>query len=433
MGRGGLSLVLICLALLIPATLTRTWADEGDKSVLGGLLSRALSTPSSRVAIGAVDGALSSDATIRDVAVSDRDGVWLKLDKARIVWRRLALLSGRLEVDSLEIGQLEVLRRPVPGPTPPEAKPDGKLLPDLPVKVEIKDFRLAELVLGAAVAGQPARLSAEGRARLGAASEGLELKARAQRLDAAGRFLLGLLYVPNGDTLELKANLVEPAGGLLSKAANLPGTPPINFDLDGTGTLDAWSAKLDFAAGPEIGAKGGAKISRIGAERRLALDLAARIEGLVPGPAASVFAGTTQLAGGLAFADSSAFRIDRLELTSRTARLAAGGSLSADRVADLTLQARALPTDGSVTKAGEAEIEKLVFDGSLKGPIATPTIRGSLDAAGLRSRRASPRRSASPSARMARCRACGSPIRPCGGRSEAGRSSRSVRGPGRTG
>ncbi|MDV6321342.1 hypothetical protein, partial [Chromohalobacter sp. HP20-39] len=86
-----------------------------------------------------------------------------------------------------------------------------------------------------------------------------------------------------GERLELKANLVEPAGGLLSKAANLPGTPPIDFELDGTGTLDAWGAKLDFTAGPDIGAKGGAKISRIGAERRLALDLAARIEGLMPG------------------------------------------------------------------------------------------------------------------------------------------------------
>ncbi len=39
-----------------------------------------------------------------------------------------------------------------------------------------------------------------------------------------------------------------------------------------------------------------------------------------------------------------------------------------------------------MTKAGEAEIAKLVFDGSLKGPLATPTIRGNLDAAGVRSR-----------------------------------------------
>ncbi|MHB2209113.1 translocation/assembly module TamB domain-containing protein [Methylobacterium sp. CM6257] len=385
-GRWSLALVLISLAILGPSLVTLSYADAGDKSVLGSLLSRALSTPSSRVSIGAVDGALSSDATIRDVAVSDRDGIWLKLDRARIVWRRLALLSGRLEVDSLELGRLEMLRRPIPGPTPPEAKPNGKLLPDLPVKVEIRGFKLAELVLGEPVAGQPARLSAEGRARLGAASEGLDLQARAQRLDAAGRFLLTLLYVPDGDRLDLKANLVEPSGGLLSKAANIPGTPPIDFDLVGTGTLDAWSAKLDFTAGPDIGAKGGAKISRIGAERRLALDLAARIEGLVPGPAASVFAGTTKLEGGLAFADSGAFRIDRLDLTSHTARLSAGGSLTQDRAADLTLQARALPTEGDVTRTGDAEIAKLVFDGSLKGPLGAPSVRGNLDAAGLRSR-----------------------------------------------
>ncbi|QGY04191.1 translocation/assembly module TamB [Methylobacterium mesophilicum SR1.6/6] len=378
------ALLVTGLAVLGSSVTLPTRADEGDKSVLGGLLSRALSTPSSRVAIGAIDGALSSDATIRDVAVSDREGVWLKLDRARIIWRRLALLSGRLEVDSLEIGRIEVLRRPIPSPTPSEAKPDGKLLPDLPVKVEVKGFKLAELVLGEPVAGQPARLSAEGRAKLGAASEGLDLQARAQRLDAAGRFLLSLVYVPTGDRLELKASLIEPEGGLLSKAANLPGTPPINFDLDGAGPLDAWNAKLDFTAGSDIGARGGAKISRIGAERRLALDLAARIEGLAPGPAASIFAGTTKLDGGLAFADSGAFRIDRLELTSRTARLTAGGSLTKDRVADLTLQARALPTEGAITRAGEAEIGSLVLDGSLKGPLTAPEIHGSLDAAGLR-------------------------------------------------
>ncbi len=377
-------LVLLAVVLLAPA-LPRA-AGEGEKSVLGGLLSKALSTPSSRVAIGAVDGALSSDATIRDVAISDRDGVWLKLDRARLVWSRLALLSGRLQVDSLEIGRLEVLRKPIPGPTPPEAKPDGSLLPELPVKVEIKGFKLAELVLGESIAGQPARLAAEGMAKLGNPAEGLDLSVDARRLDAAGRFVARLLFVPKGATLEVKANLIEPEHGLLSKAANLPGEPPIRFDLDGHGTLDAWNAKLDFDAGPEIGARGTARISRIGAERRLALDLGARIEGLMPGPAAAVFSGETKLEGGMGFADSGTFRIDRLDLTSRTARLSAGGGITADRVADLSLQARAVPTEGEVTKAAEAELRSLLFDGSVKGPLAAPRVRGALQAAGLRTK-----------------------------------------------
>jgi translocation and assembly module TamB len=376
---------LVIATLVGTATFTRA-ADEGEKTVLGGLLSKALSTPSSRVAIGAVDGALSSDATIRDVAISDRDGVWLKLDRARLVWRRLALLSGRLEIDSLELGHLEVLRRPLPAPAADAPEPDGSLLPDLPVKVEVKGFRLAELVLGEAIAGQPARLEAQGKVKLGAPAEGLDLDLGVRRLDAAGQFVARLLFVPKGERLEVKATLTEPAGGLLSKGLNVPGTPPINLDLDGRGTLDAWNARLDFDAGESIGAKGAAKISRIGAERRLSLDLASRIEGLLPGPVAAVFSGTTQLDGSLRFSDSGSLGIDRLELASRTARLDARGSLSADRMADFTVSARAVPTEGGVTKAAEAELQSLVLDASLKGPLARPEINGSLKAAGLRTR-----------------------------------------------
>lgn len=389
--RGILAAALLSAALLFAALFATddTRAADGEKTALGGLLSKALSTPSSQVSIGAVDGALSSDATIRNVVISDSDGPWLKLDRARLVWRRLALLSGRLEVDSLEIGRLEVLRKPVPGPTPAEAEPDGSLLPELPVKVEIKGFTLTELVLGESVAGQPARLAGSGKAKLGNPSEGLDASAEFRRLDAAGRFLARLLFVPKGERLEVKASLVEPEGGLLSKAANLPGTPPINFDLDGSGTLDAFNARLDFDAGPEIGAKGGARLSRIGSDRRLSLDLTSRIEGLVPGPAAAIFSGETKLDGGMAFSDTGAFRIDRLDLASRTARLEIGGTLTTGRVADFTISARAVPTEGGVTKAAEAELETLVFDGSLKGPLASPRVKGNLKAAGLRTKESS--------------------------------------------
>jgi translocation and assembly module TamB len=367
--------VLAFLAALGTATLTR--APQDEKTVLGDLLARVLSTPTSRVSIGAVDGALSSDVTIRDVAISDRDGVWLTLDRARLVWRRVALLSGRLEINSLELGRLEVLRRPLPSPDSATLEPDGSLLPELPVKVEIKGFKLGELVLGESFAGQPARLTADGKAKLGAPVEGLDLDVNVRRLDAAGLFAAHLRFVPKGEQLEMKASLVEPAGGLLSKGANLPGTPPINLNLDGRGTLDDWNADLDFNAGESIDAKGSARMSRVGAERRLSVDLVSRLEGLLPGPAAAVFSGRTKLDGGVHFSDSGAFGIDRLELASQTARLDARGTLTADRVADFTVSAQAVPTEG-------AELDSLVFDGSLKGPLARPRVNGSLKAAGLR-------------------------------------------------
>ncbi|MBX9930106.1 MAG: translocation/assembly module TamB domain-containing protein [Methylobacterium sp.] len=389
-GGGIWRAALLLFLVFIPLTFTH--ASEAEKSVLGGLLSKALSTPGSQVSIGAVDGALSSDATIRDVAISDRDGVWLKLDKARLVWRRLALLSGRLDVETLEIGRLEVLRRPLPAPVSATPEPDGSLLPDLPVKVEIKGFKLAELVLGESLAGQPARLSATGRAKLGPPAEGLDLDIVVNRLDAAWQFAARLLFVPKGERLDLKTTLTEPAGGLLSKTSGLPGAPPIALDLDGRGTLDAWNARLDLDADPSLNAKGSARIVRVGSERRLGLDLATRIDGLLPGPAAAIFAGETRLDGAIRFADGGALAIDRLDLASRTARLAVDGTLSANRVADISVSARALPTEGGITKAADAELDNLNFEGSVKGPLAGPTVKGVLKAAGLRAQGSALRR-----------------------------------------
>ena len=134
--------------------------------LLADLISKALSTDGSQVSIGAVDGALSSDATIRDIVISDRDGPWLRLDRARLVWTRSALLLRRLEVNRLEIGKLEILRKPVPEPGAPPPADNSPILPELPLKVIVEAFQLGELALGPTVIGAPARLSATGAARL---------------------------------------------------------------------------------------------------------------------------------------------------------------------------------------------------------------------------------------------------------------------------
>ncbi len=66
----------------------------------------------------------------------------------------------------------------------------------------------------------------------------------------------------------------------------------------------------------------------------MTLDLASRVEGLMPGPLAAVFSGTTRLDGSLRFADDGAVRVDRFDLTSRTARLSLAGAVDAARNAD---------------------------------------------------------------------------------------------------
>ena len=203
-------------------------ADEADKGVLADLLSRELSSPSTSVSIGAVDGVLSSDASISDIVLSDRNGPWLKIDKVRLIWNRLALFRRRLEVDQLTIGHMQFLRRPLPPKTPPP--PDNgapqPILPELPVKVIVKQFAVQDLALGEPVIGVAARLEIFGKATLGPPSEGLDLSLTSRRLDARGQFAALMTYVPATDRLTLNVNSDEPAGGLFALDYDFPTIPP---------------------------------------------------------------------------------------------------------------------------------------------------------------------------------------------------------------
>ncbi|NEU96106.1 translocation/assembly module TamB domain-containing protein [Bradyrhizobium uaiense] len=345
---------------------------ESQQDVLASLVSRTLSTPATQVHIGAVDGVLSSDATIRDVSITDRDGVWLTLDKARLVWRRSALLLGRLEIDRLEIGALEIKRKPLPSDQP-VAESDQPILPDLPVKVQVKAFDLRALTLGQSILGEALSVAATGNTELGSPSEGLVFNLDAIRQDFPGRFKVALAYVPQGNALDLNVRLDEPAHGLMSKLGHLPGEPPVTFALGGKGTLDSFRGALKLQAGPTIDATGTITLDRSGAGRVLATRLASHLGPLFPAIAAPVFAGETNLDSTTRIGDDGSIALDGLALTSHLARLDAKGVLGADKVVDFAASIRALPSNGDVTETDHGSIRSLVFDSRVSGPIKAPT------------------------------------------------------------
>ncbi|PSC03363.1 hypothetical protein SLNSH_19005 [Alsobacter soli] len=355
------------------------WAQESDQSTLAKLFSWALSTPENRVRIGSVEGALSSDAVIRDVQVSDKDGVWITLDRARLVWRRTALLSRRLEIDALEIDRLEVVRRPRPNETDVANAAEAPALPALPVKLIVKSFNMKDLALGEPVLGQAARIAAAGSTVLGNPAEGLDLRLQATRTDAPGRFAVTLNYVPQSSRLALNVDFNEPQGGLIAKAVNLPGQPPIDLKVQGEGPLDNFAASLNFVSGPDLGAQGRATVTREGAARRVALALGARISALLPPVVAPIFAGSTDLAGDVLVGDDGALNVRQLDIAARAARLNVTGAVDPQNNIDLRLAIRSVPTEGGRTRAGEAEIGRLVLDGTAKGPATSPTVQANLD------------------------------------------------------
>ncbi|WP_342364240.1 translocation/assembly module TamB domain-containing protein [Terrarubrum flagellatum] len=355
--------------------------QQEDQGVLASFISNVLSTPTSRVSIGSVEGPLSSDATIRNVTVADAQGTFLRIDAIRIIWRRAALLSRRIEIQNLEIGKIELSRRPAP-PDAAQAQAaasSGPILPELPLKVEVGKFTLKELALGESVIGVAARLGAEGKASLGAPSEGLQATLDVKRLDAAGQSSLRLTFAPATTQLDLAMKHDEPAGGLVARLANLPGLPPVKLDLDGAGKLDDWRARLNFDAGAGIDARGEARLARAGALRRLMLNMNAHVEPLLPPAAATIFAGAVSLTGGAVFGDDGGYGIENIRLASEIAELTLAGRLGADRMLDVTAKARALPNAGGATRKGEASLAQLTFDATAKGPLTAPQVDGKLD------------------------------------------------------
>jgi translocation and assembly module TamB len=366
---GGLvALILAILAFWPPAR-----AAEEDRGVLANLLSKALSSDATSVSIGAVEGVLSSDASISNIVLSDRNGPWLKVDKVRLIWNRLALFSRRLEVDRLTIGHMQFLRRPLPSETPPPPDTGPRsILPELPLKVVVNQFGVQNLSLGEPVVGVAARLEIDGKATLGPPSEGLDLSLTSRRLDAPGQFKALMTYVPATDKLTVAINSDEPAGGIFAHLVNLPGLPPVKLAFNGAGALDNFDANLDFAAGADVWARGDVVVAREGAGRKLTLDLNSRLEGMTPLVIRPVFAGETTLKGDLFFDDDSTIATPGLHLVSANARLDIVGGKSADETVGLTIHAGAIP--------GATQIGKLDLNASIVGPALSPVFEGSFQA-----------------------------------------------------
>lgn len=361
---------------------TPTQAQD-DQSALAGLISRLLSTSTTRVSIGGVQGALSSNAVITNVTISDDEGVWLSLDRAELSWSRTALLLGRLQVNALNLGRLEYLR---PAQTPPSeqaAAEGGPLLPELPVEVRIDEFTLGELALGAPVLGVEANFSASGAARLGDPSEGLSLTFAAVRLDSPGEVSIDLSYAPASNRLAVELDYDEPAGGIAARLLDLPGLPPVSLTLTGDDPLDDFSATLDFAAGDTIGAEGLARVARAEAAYALDLDLVARLEGLMPPAAAPIFRGDTRLTGAARVGDDSAIALDDLRLATPVAELAIQGGLSSERILDVRVTGRALPGPDGTTRAGDVAVGALAVDFAVAGPLTAPRLNGEITASAV--------------------------------------------------
>ena len=309
----GVALVVILLLVAGGVAYLRT---ESGLAQLARLVEWLASSEQSSLTIGRLDGAFPEHLRLENVSLSDQQGTLVSLDYAELRWRPWRLLSRHLDVTVFDIGTVDVKRLPATEPTP-EQEAGPMALPSLPVDVNLDAFRLRELRLSEAIAGQPASITAT--ASLSATRQGeFNADADVHTLDGVPtRLSLTAGYDKSADHLKIDVQADEPGGGMVASLLGLPGAPPLHLQARGDGPLRDWQGRLKAAAGDVAGINANVRLS---GEKplRVALDGRADVQGLLRPDLAPL------AAGGLAInATADAFS-ERIALNDLAVSTAAG-------------------------------------------------------------------------------------------------------------
>ena len=230
----------------LPAPVQAQDDEEGTR--LEQLIEGALSSDGMSVTVRGFRGALSSQATMDLLTIADENGVWLTLEDAELDWSRTALLTGRVEVEQLTAQRLELSRLPASDTEAPAPEAGGMSfsLPDLPVSVNVGEFAIERVELGAPVVGEELALNVAGTAQL-ADGEG-EVELSVQRIDGPrDAVTLQASYANDTRQLDIDLALDGARGGLIATRAALPGDPSIRFTVQGSGPVDDFTADVALA------------------------------------------------------------------------------------------------------------------------------------------------------------------------------------------
>lgn len=239
-----LALLATLLALGTPPAMAQ---DEGDdRGFLESWLEKNLSAAGRDVQVRGFAGALSAQATMEEITIADDEGIWFILRGAVLDWTRSALLTGRLEIDTLSAREIEILRRPVAVTEGPKAEASDFALPELPVSIRIGRVTAEQVVLGEDLLGEAVEVRLDGGGRL----EGGAGAARftIERIDGAeGVLRLEGAYANDTRELALDLALNEGPGGIAARLIGLEGGGAVDLEISGAGPIDDFDATIALA------------------------------------------------------------------------------------------------------------------------------------------------------------------------------------------
>lgn len=323
-----LAAVAVAAILPTPAALAQG-SDAEDRSYLVGLLEDQLSTPNRQFRINNIQGVLSSDATIGEITIADREGVWLRISNARIVWTRSALFLGRLSIDTLGAERIDILRKPLPDEGAPAPEAGAFKVPELPVSVTLSQLEVQRIVFGPTVFGLASKIKAAGRLQLSDGS--LDTALDIERLDGpGGQLKLAATYANSSRELGLDFNLNEPANGVVANLLGVEGRPPMALALKGAGPLDTLDLNLTLDADQQRVLTGLTQLRRQEAGLGFTTKLNGPVERLVAPAYRNFFGGETVLTANGVTRDAGGFDLQHFDLDSGALRVKAQAGTTTD-------------------------------------------------------------------------------------------------------
>jgi translocation and assembly module TamB len=218
------------------------------------------------VQLSGLAGSFPRHLTLEELQLKDAAGVWLTARKIELDWTPWAYLEGRLQVDRLQVASVDMERLPQGSSTPNQGEVS------IP-RIDVTQASLSQVHLGAALAGAPATLAANGSAHLRSVRDML-FDGSARRIDGDGQYELHLHF--DARRMDAVLKLHEPADGPLENILSLPGLGALEATLNLEGLRAAEQLELSLQAGELKGhAQGSFNLDDLSADLAFAFESAA--------------------------------------------------------------------------------------------------------------------------------------------------------------
>ena len=364
-------LVLLGLGLAVPAVIVAqdvlTMSNEEQKDWLTNFVQDRLSTPERQIRLSNIDGILGSNVSVREITISDAEGVWLRVNNATLSWNQAALFMGRLEVQSLKADSIEYIRNAIPNDQvdlpPPEA---GSLaILEFPVAIILQELSVPKVTFGENVFGLGSEISLAGAFSLDGGN--LTTNLDIVRLDGPGGTLdLDVAYTKADNAIDLTLSLVEPEDGVIANLLNIENRPAVTLTLAGQGPVADLRTELVLQANGQTALGGVATITQQAEGFAVAADLRGPLSMLMAEAYRPFFGAETALTANALVRSAGGLSISGLRLSGGQLSLEAAAETTPDNfLSQLTLDAVVadpaggqvvLPVPGGATKVGSAQL-----------------------------------------------------------------------------